>query len=141
MKISAPFNFQHKVHVQADPTAPNGFRGLPPGWAQQLEAAGISKEDAEANGDAIIDVLRFHMEAGGAPALPTQQQASLEARMAVTFINSDPADKSPSPLRPPPLAMLSCLHDPERLSRGYVCERVGGGKLNRHGTCMGVRVQ
>ena len=111
MKISAPFNFQHKVHVQADPTAPNGFRGLPPGWAQQLEAAGISKEDAEANGDAIIDVLRFHMEAGGAPDLPTQQQASLEARMAVTFINSDPADKSFPPLRTP-LAMLSCFARP-----------------------------
>ncbi len=83
MEISAPFNFQHKVHVQADPTAPNGFRGLPPGWAQQLEQAGITKEEAAQDSDAIMDVLRFHMEgdAWGAPALPTQQQASLEARI------------------------------------------------------------
>ena len=34
--------FQHKVHVRADPTAPNGFRGLPPGWAQQLEQVDLS---------------------------------------------------------------------------------------------------
>ena len=80
MKISAPFNFQHKVHVQADPTAPNGFRGLPPGWAQQLEAAGISQEDAAANGEAIIDVLRFHMEAGGAPAAHTRIASSATAK-------------------------------------------------------------
>eukprot|EP00960_Hanusia_phi_P065812 766216-Hanusia_phi.AAC.5 len=31
VNISAPFNFQHKYHVQVDPSSSTGFTGLPPG--------------------------------------------------------------------------------------------------------------
>uniref|UniRef100_A0A7S0ECW0 Non-specific serine/threonine protein kinase n=1 Tax=Hanusia phi TaxID=3032 RepID=A0A7S0ECW0_9CRYP len=93
MQISAPFNFQHKFHVQVDPNSRTGFRGLPPGWEDQLAQAKISKEEALQNGDAILEVLKFQMEQGCQPALPTQQQASIEARLAVTFINDDPSNK------------------------------------------------
>ena len=34
--ISAPFNFRHLAHVEADAGAACGFRGLPPGWLWQL---------------------------------------------------------------------------------------------------------
>ncbi|EKX54340.1 hypothetical protein GUITHDRAFT_83971 [Guillardia theta CCMP2712] len=89
MQISAPFNFQHKFHVQVDPNSRTGFRGLPPGWEDQLAQAKISKEEALQNGEAILEVLKFQMEQGCQPALPTQQQA----RLAVTFINDDPSSK------------------------------------------------
>ena len=101
MQISAPFNFQHKFHVAVDPSSGTGFRGLPPGWEQQLRQANIPKEEAIQNGDAIIDILKFQFEQQSEPKLPTQQQASIEARLAVTFLNDDPAKKydiSPKPI-------------------------------------------
>lgn len=79
------------MHVQADHSSPSGFRGLPPGWEQLLRQANITKQEAIADGPAIIDILRFHAEQHCEPQLPTQQQASLEARMAVQFLNEDPA--------------------------------------------------
>ena len=60
-----------------------------------MRRAGITQEEQANDSDAIFQVLKFHMEGppeGGA-ALPSQEQASLEARMAVTFINSDPCEK------------------------------------------------
>eukprot|EP00291_Cryptomonas_curvata_P030973 CAMPEP_0172211932 /NCGR_PEP_ID=MMETSP1050-20130122/36690_1 /TAXON_ID=233186 /ORGANISM="Cryptomonas curvata, Strain CCAP979/52" /LENGTH=515 /DNA_ID=CAMNT_0012892465 /DNA_START=75 /DNA_END=1619 /DNA_ORIENTATION=+ len=91
LQISAPFNFQHRVHVQVDQASASGFRGLPPGWEHLLRQAKITKEEAIEDGPAILDVLRFHAEQHCEPQLPTQQQASLEARMAVQFLNEDPA--------------------------------------------------
>jgi hypothetical protein len=43
MMISAPFNVQHNIHVQVDPHAPTGFKGLPPEWDAMLSVSGISK--------------------------------------------------------------------------------------------------
>jgi len=90
MQISAPFNFQHRVHVKVDPNSPTGFSGLPPGWAEQLKRAKFTDDEMQGNGDTILEVLKFQMESGCEPSLPTSQQASLEARLAVTFINDDP---------------------------------------------------
>lgn len=93
MSISAPFNFQHHVHVQVDPKAPTGFAGLPAGWEQALKQSGITKEEAAEHGETIIEVLRFQMEKGCEPALPSTRQATIEAKMAVEFKNEDPAGK------------------------------------------------
>mmetsp|Transcript_55891 Transcript_55891/g.147771 ORF Transcript_55891/g.147771 Transcript_55891/m.147771 type:complete len:502 (-) Transcript_55891:205-1710(-) len=90
LQISNPFNVQHRVHVQVDPTSSSGFRGLPPGWEQLLRQANIPRQEAIDNAPVIIDVLRFHAEQNCEPRLPTQQQASMEARMAVQFLNEDP---------------------------------------------------
>lgn len=90
MQISAPFNFQHRVHVKVDPNSATGFAGLPPGWAEQLKRANFSENEVHDDGDAILEVLKFQMEQQCEPSLPTAQQASLEARLAVTFINGDP---------------------------------------------------
>ena len=43
MMISAPFNVKHNIHVQVDPSAPTGFKGLPPQWDAMLSVSGISK--------------------------------------------------------------------------------------------------
>mmetsp|Transcript_15697 Transcript_15697/g.38097 ORF Transcript_15697/g.38097 Transcript_15697/m.38097 type:complete len:518 (+) Transcript_15697:95-1648(+) len=91
MQISAPFNFQHRVHVKVDTASPSGFSGLPPGWESQLKQAKFTQEEVQGDGDAILEVLRFQMEQKCEPNLPSAQQASLEARLAVTFINGDPA--------------------------------------------------
>jgi hypothetical protein len=90
MNIGSPFNFQHRYHVQVDPSSKTGFVGLPPGWEDMLRNANISKEEVAEHGDAIIDVLRFQMEQGCEPELPTAKQASVEARMAVQFLRDDP---------------------------------------------------
>ncbi|EKX33861.1 hypothetical protein GUITHDRAFT_81068 [Guillardia theta CCMP2712] len=92
VNISAPFNFQHKYHVQVDPSSSTGFTGLPPGWDGLLQQANITKKEALEHGDAILDILRFQQEQGCEPQLPTAQQASMEAKMAVQFLNENPAD-------------------------------------------------
>jgi hypothetical protein len=52
-----------------DPNAPTGFVGLPEGWAEQLKTAKFTKEEITDDGDAILDVLRFHMEQVGGHAM------------------------------------------------------------------------
>lgn len=60
--ISAPFNFKHNVHVQVDPSAPSGFKGLPPQWEAMLHASGISKAEVNAHPNEVLAVLHFHLE-------------------------------------------------------------------------------
>mmetsp|Transcript_30218 Transcript_30218/g.74285 ORF Transcript_30218/g.74285 Transcript_30218/m.74285 type:complete len:493 (-) Transcript_30218:147-1625(-) len=100
MSISAPFNFQHQVHVKVDTNSPSGFSGLPPGWAERLQAAKFTKEEVKDDGDAILEVLRFQMEQQCEPQLPSAQAASLEARLAVTFLSGDPQEKYELASRP-----------------------------------------
>lgn len=56
MMISAPFNVQHNIHVQVDPSAPTGFKGLPAEWDAMLSASGISKV-REGGGLYLIEIL------------------------------------------------------------------------------------
>lgn len=70
MVIGTPFNVQHNIHVQVDPSAPTGFKGLPPEWSAMLEASGISAAEVREHPQAVLDVLHFHME--GPPAPPPQ---------------------------------------------------------------------
>jgi hypothetical protein len=69
MLISAPFNVKHNIHVQVDPLAPTGFKGLPPQWDAMLSVSGISKAEVSAHPQEVLDVLQFHME-GPPPKLP-----------------------------------------------------------------------
>lgn len=41
-----------------------GLKGLPPGWENLLKQANISREEAEDNLEELLDVLRFHVQAG-----------------------------------------------------------------------------
>mmetsp|Transcript_23471 Transcript_23471/g.39110 ORF Transcript_23471/g.39110 Transcript_23471/m.39110 type:complete len:412 (+) Transcript_23471:245-1480(+) len=70
-QISAPYNFKHTHHVQADPRTSTGFSGLPMPMRQVLKASGITKEETDKNPQAVLDVLTFHME-GPPPKLPTR---------------------------------------------------------------------
>ena len=62
MTISMPYNVQHNIHVQVDPTAPTGFKGLPAQWDAMLSVSGISKAEITAHPQEVLDVLQFHME-------------------------------------------------------------------------------
>lgn len=104
LSISAPFNFEHNYHATVDPNSATGFKGLPPGWEELLKQAKITKEEAMKDGDAIIDILRFHAEMGNEPKLPTAVQASREARMAVQFANQvKPCPQTSNPAQVPGL--------------------------------------
>lgn len=73
-EISAPYNFKHTTHVQADPHSSTGFSGLPLPMRQVLKASGITKEETDRNPQAVLDVLTFHMEGIKPPParLPTR---------------------------------------------------------------------
>jgi serine/threonine protein kinase len=89
--ISSPFNVKHNVHVQVDPSAPSGFKGLPPAWDAMLSASGISKADVAANPQQVLDVLQFHME-GPPPKLPKKSQFERDVADASLITKGDPAN-------------------------------------------------
>jgi p21-activated kinase 2 len=34
--MSEPFNVKHNIHIEIDPSAPLGLKGLPPEWLAKL---------------------------------------------------------------------------------------------------------
>lgn len=85
IEIGAPYNFQHVQHVQADPHSSTGFSGLPPKMRAVLKASGISKAETDANPQAVLDVLNFHID-GEKPSRPARKamptKESMERDMA-----------------------------------------------------------
>ena len=59
--VSNPTNFNHTVHVGYDPKT-GGFVGLPPEWSKLLNSSAITKEDYEANPQAVFEVLEFYSD-------------------------------------------------------------------------------
>lgn len=88
--ISAPYNVRHNVHVQVDPTAPTGFKGLPPQWDAMLSASGITKDEVSAHPQEVLDVLQFHME-GPRPKLPTKAALERDFDQASLITAGDPS--------------------------------------------------
>mmetsp|Transcript_8880 Transcript_8880/g.10147 ORF Transcript_8880/g.10147 Transcript_8880/m.10147 type:complete len:471 (+) Transcript_8880:304-1716(+) len=76
-EISGPVHVTQLQHVDVDPRSSTGFRGLPPQWRSVLDASGISREQVNANPEAVLQVLDFHINRGqGMPspvAYPGQQ--------------------------------------------------------------------
>uniref|UniRef100_A0A7S3PEZ7 Protein kinase domain-containing protein n=1 Tax=Aplanochytrium stocchinoi TaxID=215587 RepID=A0A7S3PEZ7_9STRA len=60
-EISPPVRVTHQQHVDIDPRSSTGFKGLPPRWRQVLDASGISREQVNANPEAVLQVLDFHI--------------------------------------------------------------------------------
>lgn len=56
--VGQPRHFQHKTHVQVDPTNPTGFCGLPREWEIMLKHSGIDRDMALKNPDELLDVLQ-----------------------------------------------------------------------------------
>jgi len=84
LDIGAPFNVQHVNHVKPDPTSTSGFSGLPQQWETVLMSSGITKEETEANPEAVLDVLTFHME-GPPPRLPSRASAQRNITAAASI--------------------------------------------------------
>ncbi|KAJ1799065.1 hypothetical protein LPJ59_002086 [Coemansia sp. RSA 2399] len=60
-EISAPYNPIHLTHVGFN-NETGEFTGLPREWSVMLREAGISKQDQEANPQAVVEVMRFYQE-------------------------------------------------------------------------------
>ncbi|KAJ1874922.1 hypothetical protein LPJ55_001136 [Coemansia sp. RSA 990] len=60
-EISAPYNPIHLTHVGFN-NETGEFTGLPQEWSIMLREAGISKQDQEANPQAVVEVMRFYQE-------------------------------------------------------------------------------
>ncbi|KAJ2482289.1 hypothetical protein IWW56_001194 [Coemansia sp. RSA 2131] len=60
-EISAPYNPIHLTHVGFNNDT-GEFTGLPREWSVMLREAGISKQDQEANPQAVVEVMRFYQE-------------------------------------------------------------------------------
>ncbi|KAJ2710418.1 hypothetical protein H4R19_003753 [Coemansia spiralis] len=60
-EISAPYNPIHLTHVGFN-NETGEFTGLPQEWSVMLREAGISKQDQEANPEAVVEVMRFYQE-------------------------------------------------------------------------------
>jgi protein-serine/threonine kinase len=59
--VSNPTNFSHAVHVGFDANT-GAFVGLPPEWSRLLNSSAITKEDYEANPQAVFEVLEFYSD-------------------------------------------------------------------------------
>ncbi|CDF38569.1 Serine/threonine protein kinase [Chondrus crispus] len=58
ISVGQPRHFQHKTHVQVDPSNPTGFAGLPREWEIMLKHSGINREMALKNPEELLDVLQ-----------------------------------------------------------------------------------
>eukprot|EP00924_Labyrinthula_sp_SR-Ha-C_P009768 augustus_masked-scaffold_22-processed-gene-5.6-mRNA-1 protein AED:0.04 eAED:0.04 QI:0/-1/0/1/-1/1/1/0/403 len=67
-EIGPVMKYEHVHNVHVDITSPTGISGLPENLKLLLEASSITKEEAMANPDAVMQVLDFHMEGNDAPA-------------------------------------------------------------------------
>ena len=89
--IGAPYNVEHKEHVTPDPHSSTGFKGLPVAWTTLLKASGITKEDAVANPQAVLDCLAFHME-GPPPPVPSDKKLENDIQVSThSAERSEPA--------------------------------------------------
>ena len=55
--ISQPFNVQHNIHIEIDPNAPMGLRGLPQEWIDRLAKAEVQKEDIAKNPEVMMSII------------------------------------------------------------------------------------
>lgn len=87
--ISTPFNVKREHHVEVDPSAPTGFRGLPEKWEAMLTASGISREEVSAHPLEVLGALRTHME-GPTAVLPTRASYERHVHEASLISPGDP---------------------------------------------------
>lgn len=88
LEISTPYNFKHLQHVQIDARTSTGFSGLPDPMRQVLKASGISKQETDENPQAVLDVLKFHMD-GSKPKMPNRQSLATRINKAVELKEED----------------------------------------------------
>ena len=74
-----------------------GFTGLPPAWKALLQASGITRGECKDHPDAVLKVLKFHMEGPGPkppakapPKMPSRQTLKRDMVKAVQINTDDP---------------------------------------------------
>ena len=67
--VSAPTNFDHRVHVGFD-AQKGGFTGLPPEWERLLTTSALTRDDYLRNPEAVIEVLEFYTDMNNRAANP-----------------------------------------------------------------------
>ncbi|KAG2178320.1 hypothetical protein INT44_001470 [Umbelopsis vinacea] len=77
-QIGTPFNVQHNVHVQVDQSRV-GFTGLPPGWADILEASGVPKDVINSHPQTVAQIMQLRM-----PGSLQQQQQPQRPKQSTT---------------------------------------------------------
>lgn len=60
VEVGHPQHFQHRTHVQVDPSHPTGFAGLPREWEILLKHSGINRQMALKNPNELLDVLQVN---------------------------------------------------------------------------------
>eukprot|EP00924_Labyrinthula_sp_SR-Ha-C_P008602 maker-scaffold_37-snap-gene-1.45-mRNA-1 protein AED:0.35 eAED:0.41 QI:0/0/0/1/1/1/4/0/658 len=83
IEISEPLEVQKLVSAKLDPNSPTGFKGLPQEYETMLKYGGITKDQVEANPEAAINAVKFHME-GSAPPPPPSNQAQMSIRALIS---------------------------------------------------------
>jgi len=91
LKIGAPTDFKHVVHVQVDSNSTTGFAGLPPEWAKLLEMNELTMNDLRDNPNAIMDVMEFHAKNKMKKPPPRQKDVTTEFRKAAEMKTTDPS--------------------------------------------------
>ncbi|CAG8525558.1 2084_t:CDS:10 [Paraglomus occultum] len=64
VEISSPFDPVHLTHVGFNQDT-GEFTGLPQEWQQLLQDSGITKQDQEANPQAVLDIVGFYQDITG----------------------------------------------------------------------------
>ncbi|CAD8195863.1 unnamed protein product [Paramecium octaurelia] len=91
--MSAPFNLQHKIHIEIDPTAQLGLKGLPPEWIEKLQKADLQKADIEQNPQVMIQIIANYEDGVYRQTkltLPTNDEF-IQQVMEIKFIEQDPS--------------------------------------------------
>ncbi|KAJ1977080.1 hypothetical protein H4R33_006295 [Dimargaris cristalligena] len=92
-EISSPYNPIHITHVGFN-SETGEFTGLPREWSVMLREAGISKQEQQANPQAVIDVVNFYQESTHAKG------DAVWAKMAMPGTGTNRVPNRPPP--PPP---------------------------------------
>uniref|UniRef100_A0A7S3PIG8 Protein kinase domain-containing protein n=1 Tax=Aplanochytrium stocchinoi TaxID=215587 RepID=A0A7S3PIG8_9STRA len=89
--FSRPLHVQQLESVVVDPTSPTGLSGLPDKWKHVLELSAITKEEAQANPEKVVQVLEFHIN--GPAKKPTTHMLKQEMLNAIQISTANPKNK------------------------------------------------
>ena len=102
-EISTPYDPVHLTHVGFNSDT-GEFTGLPKEWQQLLQDSGISKQDQEANPQAVMDIVAFYQDAQKAQLGAEDSQVWKKMGGVANGQPTGPVEKSftARPAPPPP---------------------------------------
>ncbi|KAM3589871.1 hypothetical protein VKS41_000725 [Umbelopsis sp. WA50703] len=85
-QIGDPYNVKHNVHVQVDKSRV-GFTGLPPGWAEILEASGVPKDIIKQHPQTVRKIMQLRMPGS------LQEEQKQQQQQAAQRVKQSPSTK------------------------------------------------